>query len=961
MVVETITPSSLVPASLRGRPCPEHIDFAFYDPRDWGARCDECILRELRDGHPVPPAFGRSSILAAVGEAPGGEEIQEGRPFAGPSGFVLDGFGLKPIGLERKHVTLLNVLDCRPPDNQLGRVLTIWRARNKARKAQGLPETPSPQECCFPRLAYFLSHHDCVVPLGTTALKTIMQTRTGIEDNRGTMHATDVFGRKQLVLPTYHPAYVSRNLRNRYAFRVDWMRALRYFRDALTWTDPVMGLMPSVAAVKKYLSGSKPIWWYDVETDGLEPLTANMRCIGIGDEVGGIVIPFLGIDGSTKFYCDRDEREIKDVLRWFFRAKDKVKAGHNCSQYDRVAVEQFLGVTPWPIFDTLPAHRLGMYAELRHSLGFLGSTLTDVRAWKAGHTATKPASDHELWVYNITDVVVNARVGPPVIAQLRKSEQTQVYKDDMEMQDICVGMHRLGLAVDQGLTGKFDGTVRRVPAARDKEGKVVRDSAGRALPDTSVFGRAHWEIKLSREREEAITECRRLLNKAGRSDIAASFDPGVEDSDFEDEDGGVDEEIREIVRSFNPNSPMQLCEVIYHGGPWRLPILEQTKTTGNPATGDAVLRQLLVDPTVPKLAKQLIAAVRKVRKAIKLLGYVKAVAYGVWKKAGALLDDGCIHAFWNSTGRGSGDGGSAVTGRLTSSPNMQNWRYALRSMIVADLEAAVFGTSPTHLFACADLDQIELRLIAIYAGAKKYLSVFGREGLAQGHPLTDPHRITMMAVFGETVVKTCEGQPVCHNGVWNKGSGTYKKYRDLAKRVQYAGQYGADAPTVHRVITSAEDKQGKLIYADLPLRKVRKMHQDWLNGVPEIVAWWYATMQKYKDLGYLADPISGRRRYFLDGSQPKKSGVDPHLLNYEVQSGAAGWMNRAMVGVRNDFPFDYAAGTGIVGQFHDAGMLRAKASDIMDARKILEKNLCGEFRGYPITAAAEHDLRWINT
>ena len=954
-----------VPTWLRNQPLPPRIDDLEYDPREWGADCDNCILREMRAGPPVPPELHPGSKIIVVGEAPGETEVKEGRPFAsGPSWIVLEKHGLNRVGLKRHDVTLANCLGCRPPKNKLALVMAEWRNRNKELKKAGMEEKPDPVTCCFPRLAHLVSHFDCIVPMGTTALKDILATRTGIMDNRGTMHVTRRFGREALALPTFHPAHVARAMRNRYAFRIDWGRAVRYFHDGLRWTDPDMtGLFPSVTQVKRYLSQEKRLWLYDVETDGLEPMTANMRCIGIGDSDGGVVIPFLSIDGHTTFYSDSDTREMKDVLRWFFTSPKHRKAGHNAGFYDRIAVEQFLGVTPKPLLDTLLLHRLGMWAELQHSLGFLGSTLTDVRAWKAGHTATRPENDRQLWVYNLTDVVVNARVTQACVDQVKRTEQQAVYKLDAQMQDVCVGMHRLGLAVDQGLTGEKSGQVRPTPMKLDKTGQVVVDKdTGKPVPDLSLFGRSHWHVKLEAERIEAVTNARRILARAGEHALAREFDPGVERDDYTDDFGNVDEATLETVSSFNPNSPNQLREVLFVGRPWRLGVVELTKTTGAASTGDAVLRTLRVDATVPHIARLFIDEIRKARRATKLLGYVKAVRYEPGAKGCSLLQDGYLHPFWNATGKGSGDGGAAVTGRLTSSPNVQNWRYALRSMVVADLRAAITGQDPRYVYVGADLDQIELRLIAALSGCRKYLEVFERGmKLAPGHPLGDPHRVTMITVFGETAVKTCDGQPVCHNGIWDKGSGTYKKYRDLAKRVQYASQYGADPPTVHRVITSAEDKKGVLIYAELPLRKVRKMVGDWKHGVPEITGWWDDIMRKYAAQGYLADPITGRRRYFLDGAQPKKSGIDPHLLNYEVQSSAAGHMNQSGVRVRDAIPFDFREGTGLCGQFHDAFMVRVRAQDAREAGATLRREMAGEFMGTLLTAEPSSGLRWLDT
>jgi uracil-DNA glycosylase len=55
--------------------------------------------------------------LMFVGEAPGASEDEQGVPFVGRAGKLLETL-LGEIGLERKEVWICNVLKCRPPDNR---------------------------------------------------------------------------------------------------------------------------------------------------------------------------------------------------------------------------------------------------------------------------------------------------------------------------------------------------------------------------------------------------------------------------------------------------------------------------------------------------------------------------------------------------------------------------------------------------------------------------------------------------------------------------------------------------------------------------------------------------------------------------------------------------------------------------------------------------------------------------
>jgi DNA polymerase len=85
------------------------------------------LYRELHDQHGCPLAATRTHVvfgmgnadadLMFVGEAPGATEDQEGKPFVGRAGRLLDEL-LVEIGLSRQEVFIANILMCRPPGNR---------------------------------------------------------------------------------------------------------------------------------------------------------------------------------------------------------------------------------------------------------------------------------------------------------------------------------------------------------------------------------------------------------------------------------------------------------------------------------------------------------------------------------------------------------------------------------------------------------------------------------------------------------------------------------------------------------------------------------------------------------------------------------------------------------------------------------------------------------------------------
>ena len=144
--------------------------------------CTACRLAEGRlnvvfgDGNP-------SADVVFVGEAPGAREDEQGLPFVGPSGKLLERL-LSEIGLRREDVYIANVVKCRPLKNRDPR--------------------PDEIEACKGYLRNQLSLIDpkVVVTLGNFSSKLLLNTETGITRLRGT--AYEWWGR--YLVPTFHPA-----------------------------------------------------------------------------------------------------------------------------------------------------------------------------------------------------------------------------------------------------------------------------------------------------------------------------------------------------------------------------------------------------------------------------------------------------------------------------------------------------------------------------------------------------------------------------------------------------------------------------------------------------------------------------------------------------------------------------------------------------------------------------------
>jgi uracil-DNA glycosylase len=78
--------------------------------------CTKCLLHKNRK-NAVPGEGNWKSRIMLIGEAPGFNEDEQGRPFVGRAGKLLEEF-LSSIGKKREDVFITNVVKCRPPSNR---------------------------------------------------------------------------------------------------------------------------------------------------------------------------------------------------------------------------------------------------------------------------------------------------------------------------------------------------------------------------------------------------------------------------------------------------------------------------------------------------------------------------------------------------------------------------------------------------------------------------------------------------------------------------------------------------------------------------------------------------------------------------------------------------------------------------------------------------------------------------
>jgi DNA polymerase len=152
------------------------------------SNCNLCSLHKSRKNI-VFGVGNENADLMFIGEAPGMYEDQEGLPFVGRSGELLNKMISNVLFIKREDVYIANILKCRPPNNR----------------------APLDDEVDFCK-GYLLKQISIIKPkiivaLGSVSFKYLLHDNTSISKARG--HVFNFNGIK--LIPTFHPSFLLRN------------------------------------------------------------------------------------------------------------------------------------------------------------------------------------------------------------------------------------------------------------------------------------------------------------------------------------------------------------------------------------------------------------------------------------------------------------------------------------------------------------------------------------------------------------------------------------------------------------------------------------------------------------------------------------------------------------------------------------------------------------------------------
>jgi uracil-DNA glycosylase len=199
---------------------------------DIGPNCQRCKLAKLGRKQIVFGTGDPHAELMFIGEGPGADEDQQGLPFVGRAGQLLNNM-IVAMGLKREGVYIANIVKCRPPGNR----------------------TPERDECdtCSPFLMRQIRvvRPKVIVALGATAARNLLGMNDSMASLRGRFYdfspkgsLTDApFDCK--LAATYHPAFLLRDPRQKKETWKDLQMVMKY-----------LGLQPSPRAITPDAEGS---------------------------------------------------------------------------------------------------------------------------------------------------------------------------------------------------------------------------------------------------------------------------------------------------------------------------------------------------------------------------------------------------------------------------------------------------------------------------------------------------------------------------------------------------------------------------------------------------------------------------------------------------------------------------------------------------------------------------------
>jgi uracil-DNA glycosylase family 4 len=369
------------------------------------------------------------SKLFFLGEAPGEIEDQTGLPFQNPHGAGrVFNLLLSQVGINRRDVRIRNVALYRPPANNMSHFFYDKQCTVPKAELVGWIEQL--------REELEESRPNVVVAMGAYALWALTGLKK-ISEHRGyVIESTLVPGLK--VVPTYHPQSLNYAWKNFSVVVFDLRKAIFHSNESKIPVDKTRYIAPATFEMfMDYLEtirkGNKR-FSFDIEA---HIGTAYPYLLGVADS-SHFGMSFWNMKNNVPTIAPRQEAQLWHKLAEVGRDCEAIM--HNAS-YDKAVMWHHHGVMFKNVWmDTLIAAHI-VWPEFPRDLGFLGSLLLDVLAWKG-------LSKVDAAVYNVLDAIRTFAIAEPLHKEIIRQNLVEMFNFEMSMIDPAIMMQLRGVACD---------------------------------------------------------------------------------------------------------------------------------------------------------------------------------------------------------------------------------------------------------------------------------------------------------------------------------------------------------------------------------------------------------------------------------------------------------------------------------------------------------------------------------
>lgn len=370
--------------------------------------------------------------------------------------------------------------------------------------------------------------------------------------------------------------------------------------------------------------------------------------------------------------------------------------------------------------------------------------------------------------------------------------------------------------------------------------------------------------------------------------------------DLESRLGGIEKEIYELAgEEFNVGSPAKVGEILFD----KLqldPKAKKTKT-GQYSTSEDVLEKVAhKNPIVGKILEY-----RQLKKLLNT--YLTALPAAINPATGK------VHTVYNQT--------ITATGRISSSsPNLQN--IPVREELGREIRRA-FIADDGHLFLSADYSQIELRLVADFAGDETMLDAFRNDD--------DIHAITAAKIYHKNLDEVTADE------------------RRHAKTANFGILYGISA-------------FGLASRLGIPRGEAKDLIDNYFATFPTIHKYMSDAVEDAREHGFVSTKMGRKRRLpDINSKNPVVRGyAERNAINAPIQGSAADIIKVAMVEIFGKMR-DAGLKSKMTMQVHDELNFDVVPDELPTLQKIVTEGMEGAYSGrVRLTASSGVAANWLD-